>query len=108
MKQQDEEEKATCVLPVQCSAEAYNLLEAIYTGLLMFQLQPHTDSSNTSITLELHAPLSTPDLGTHAYMHVSCVKSYFASFEPKYLQFFILACVLRFMMTKFVITESSN
>ena len=53
------------------------------------------------------ATMSTPDLGIHAYMHVSCVKkSYFASFGPKNLQFFILAFVLRFRTTKSVITES--
>ena len=34
--------------------------------------------------------MSTPDLGIHAYMHVSCVKkSYFASFGSKKYPFFV-------------------
>ena len=40
--------------------------------------------------------------------YVSCVKSYFASFGPKNLQFFILAFVLRFRTTKSVIAESGE
>ena len=40
------------------------------------------------------------------HIHVSCIKSYFASFRPKKnLQFFVLAYILRFRMTKFVIAE---
>ena len=44
----------------------------IYSGILntlSFQLQPRTESSNTSNTLELHTILLTHDLGTLACMN---------------------------------------
>ena len=49
--------------------------------------QPRTESSNALKTLELHATLSTPDLGlgTHAYMHVSCVQKLFCLVQAKKL-----------------------
>ena len=38
------------------------------------------------------ATMATPNLGIHAYMHVSCVKkSYFASFVPKTCSLFLLS-----------------
>ena len=71
------------------------------------QLQPHTESSNVLNMLELHTTSSMPNLGTH--VHVSCVKKKdFALFGPKIVQLFILACVLQFRMTKFVVAESST
>ena len=73
--------KAACIYS-PCSAQSRhnypNLLMALYSGLLdtlSFQLQPHTESSNASIMLELHTTLSTPDLGTHVCLHVNCIKS---------------------------------
>ena len=61
---------------------------------------------HTSNTLELHATLSTPDLGTHVYVHVSCIKSYFALFGPKNLQLFILPCVPGFGMTNSLLLKA--
>ena len=87
---------AACGLPVQRSIEAYaNLLVVLYSRLLntlSFRLQSHTESSNASNTLGLHATLSTPDLQTHTYMQVSCVKVIFPRSGQKiYSSLFLLA-----------------
>ena len=64
--------------PVRQSIEAYaNMLVVLYSGLLntiSLQLQPCTEVSNASNMLEIDTTLSMPDLGAHAYMHVSCIK----------------------------------
>ena len=60
----------------------------------LFQLQPHTESGNTSNTLEVHATVSIPNLGTHTYMHVSFVIKLFCLIRDKklkVLQYFLLA-----------------
>ena len=66
---------------------------ALYSELLntlSFRLQPRTDSSNASNMLELHATLSTADLGTQAYMHVSCVRKLFCLVWVKKLSSLVL------------------
>ena len=89
-KQQDKK-KAACLLLVQCSIETYANLSDGCRFLNTFS-KPHTESSNALIKLELHTTLLTPDLGTHAYMLVSCVESDFASFGKKkiYSSLFLL------------------
>ena len=69
-KQQDKEKK-------WLAYSSYSAQLRLHGSTLQWtfeRLQPHTVSSNASNMLELYATLSMPDLGTHAYMHVSCVK----------------------------------
>ena len=73
---QEEKEKKGLRTSVQRSVEAYaNLLVALYSGFLNDYSLTQKSASNT---LELHPTLSTDlGLGSHVYMHVSCIKKLF-------------------------------
>ena len=85
---EQDKKKAVCVLLVQHSIEACaNLLVALCNGLLntFVSTKPHSNSSNTLDTLELHATLLTPDLARYSHVHACklCKKKWFYHVRAK-------------------------
>ena len=108
----NKKENAACVLPVTALCKFVGgtiqrtTIQRTFEHTFVSTTALHSKQQRFKYAWITQQATSTPNLGTHAYMHVSCVKNYFASFGPKNLQFFILACVLRFRTTKSVIAES--
>ena len=92
MKQQGKENKNSLRTP--CTALNRGVCKFVggadFLTTVLFWLQPRTERGNASNMLELHATLSMPNPGTHAYMHVSCIQKIFC--QKAYSSLFLLAC----------------